>query len=173
MRTIKVKVYKFDELSDDAKQRAMDKYCYTDTYAWGDDAMNSLKKFLEHFDCDLKDWQIDFMEPHRNDIRIVYPELEEDEIHERIEALGKYNPETLKGTGECKLTGYCEDESLADGIRIAWHRGERDLQELIECGIAEWEKSVKSDCEYQFSQEAYAEFCDINGYEFTEDGSMV
>lgn len=178
MREKIIKVYKFDELSDQAKEHAIDKYNQGE-YFWGDDAMASLKAFLNHFNCNLKDWSIDFLEPYRNNIKIAYPDPEEDEalyedeILDLLNQLGSYDPETLRGNGDCKLTGYCMDESLIDGFRKAWFGGERDLKELIEAGISQWEIDVRVDAEYQYSEEGFKDLCEANDYEFTEDGEMI
>ena len=132
--------------------------------------MKSLKKFLEHFECILRDWEIDFLEPYRNTYRISYADLDEDEIKSLLDDLGTYDKDTLKGHGDCKLTGYCSDEDLIDGFRIAWHKGVRDLEELIHAGIQSWQKAAQADAEYQYSEEGYKDLCEANDYEFYEDG---
>ncbi len=174
MRTIKTAVYKFSELSDKAKEKALQDNFNTDEYFWGKDAIKSLRKFVGYFNGELSDWNIDFLEPYRNSWRLDLPDdMEEDDIKDLLFSLGSFNPDTLKGKGDCKLTGYCADEDLIDGFRIAWFNGERDLRELIEAGISTWEIAVKKDCEYQFSEECFAETAEANDYEFTEDGKLI
>lgn len=175
MRTITKKVYSFDELSEDAKQKALQDYSIEDTYHWDNEALQSLKKGLEHFNCSLENYSIDYLEPHRNSFRLdlYYDHYGEDELYELIESMGSYNPETLRGNGDCKFTGVCFDEDFADGVRKEYYSGERDLHELMMAGIGTWETAVQRDCEYQFSEEGYKEHCEANEYEFYEDGSMV
>ena len=175
MRTIEVKVFTFDELSDKAKQNAIETWSGGQEYFWGDEAIESLKQFVDHFNGNLSNWNIDFLDPYRNEYKLDLPKgMEDEEILNLILSLGSYNKDTLKGDGECKLSGYCMDESLGDGIRESWFNdGERDLRELVMAGINQWEIDVRKDCEYQCSEEYFAECCEANEYEFTEDGELI
>lgn len=175
MRTITTTAYQFSELSEGAKEKALEEWRCSDVeYFWGRDALNSLKKFIEHFGGTLSNYSIDFLEPHRNSYRIDLPEdLTKKEILSLLNKLGTYNKKTLKGHGDCKLTGYCMDEECIDGFRKAWFDGERDLLELINAGIHTWEQAVKADYEYQFTGEFFADHAEANGYEFTEEGQRI
>lgn len=64
MKEITIKLYTFDELSDEAKKRAHETFLSTGDY-WGasDDAMATIKKVEELFCIKLSDWDIDSYNP--------------------------------------------------------------------------------------------------------------
>ncbi len=173
-RTIETQVYKYSELSDEAKQKAHERHTQHEQYAWADEALDSIKALAVHFNGTLSDYNIDWLECGRSSLTFNMPDdMTQKEIGARLKALGTYNRKTGKGHGECKLTGYCHDESAIDGFRIAWHPGERDLAKLMRQAGESWLQACREDFEYQLSEESFAENCDANGYEFTEDGKMV
>lgn len=174
MKTIETKVYEYDELSDAAKERAREWYrngtASNEGYSWADDAIASLKALAEHFGGKLSEYSIDFFNCSHSDASFDMPELDHYDIATRLTALGSFNPETLCGHGDCKLTGYCADEDAIDGFRKAWHAGERDLGKLMKAAFDTWLKAAQADCEYQFGDEQIAETIRANEYTFTEDG---
>ena len=119
------------------------------------------------------DYEIDYWNASPSGIEFDAPEMERSEIEARIKMLGNFDPVTFRGLGECKLTGYCADEDALDGLRKAFYSGESDLNELLQEGFESWIKAAQADCEYQASDEAFAELCEANGYEFEEDGTML
>jgi hypothetical protein len=174
MRTETIEIYKFHELSEEAKETAMQNIRYTQEYFWGDDAIQTLVKLAEHFGAKLASYDIDFSNSvqHSGATWEDVDFIEEQEIEERLLKLGTFNKETLKGDGDCKLTGYCSDEDAIDGFRKAWFDGERDLIELLKEAYKTWFKSCVSDYEHQLSKEGLTEFFEANDrYEFTEDGN--
>jgi hypothetical protein len=168
-------VYEFNELSDAAKDRARELLCRE--YSWADEAMESIEAFAQHFNCYVSDSTIYFDGSmpsscefsHANCTRI----LDTEEIWRRLKELGSFDPKTLMGSGDCKLTGYCMDESAIDGFRKAWFSGERDLNELLQAGFESWIQAVQADYEYQRSDEQIAQHCEANEYFFTEEGELV
>lgn len=177
MRTIELKAYSFDELSEEAKQTALENNANNAEYFWGDDAIRSLEKFMEHFNCSLSRYSIDWFEKYRNEIKIDVPDymndISEDELKNLINGMGSYNPDTFRGLGDCKFTGYCADEDACDGARKAFFNGERDLYNILYAGYESWYSACNKDYEYQLSEEGYSEHCEANDYEFYEDGSLV
>ena len=171
MRTETVTLYKFSELSDAAKARAVTDYRTSEDYHFAEDAMGSIKALAEHFHGRVSDWSIDWLNSSPSSMRFNMPEdMERVEIQTRLDQLGTFNPDTLKGDGDCKLTGYCADEAAIDGFRAAFMAGESDLAVLMPAGYQTWLKDTQSDAEYQFSLEGYAEHAEANAREFTEDG---
>jgi hypothetical protein len=58
-RDITVTLYKFDELSPEAKARACDDWRNAvHGYDWGDESLESIKAFCAQFDIELTDWTI-------------------------------------------------------------------------------------------------------------------
>lgn len=172
MKTIEVNVLTFSELSEEAKEKALKNWGESNIeYFWDREAIASLGKFIEHFNGSLNNYNIDFLEPYRNNYHITVPDnMTAKEIFSLLKQLGSYNKKTLRGDGECKLTGYCMDEELIDGFRRAWFNSERDLMQLIYAGIHTWEQAIKSDYEYEFTEEFFKDHAESNNYEFTEDG---
>lgn len=172
MKTIEINLYSFAELSDEAKEKALENYANSTEYFWANDSIKSLEKGIEHFNCYLQNYRIDFLEPYRNSVTIDYPEIDftKKELKSLVLSMGSYDKKTLRGHGECKFTGVCFDEDFADGVRKAFFSGEIDLKELILSGVSSWEDAVKKDYEFEFTAEFYTDHCDINNIEFTEDG---
>ena len=175
MKTKTINLYSFSELSEEAKRKALESWGNDNMkYFWGDDAIKSLLKFVEHFNGSLTNYQIDFLEPACNSYKLSIPEnMPEKDIFDLLNELGSYNKKTLRGEGECKLTGYCMDEELIDGFRKSWFSGERDLRELINAGISQWEITVRKDYEFEFTMEFFADHADVNGLEFDEEGNLI
>ena len=174
MRTITKSVYKFNELPENIQDRIIEKWAENETdYNWGNDAIESLKAFVDHMGGDLRDYSIDWLEPGRSTIRVnVNEEMDEDELKSLIESMGSYNPETLRGLGDCKFTGYTADDNLADGAREAYFKGERDVRELINAGFEQFLQACREDFEYQMSAKCFRENYADND-EYYEDGEIA
>lgn len=173
MKTRTINTYSFSELSEKAKQYAKDGHAEAMGYAWGEDAIESIKALTLHFQGKMKNWEIDFFNGTYSHATFDMPEMEEQEIKNRLNKLGSYNKETLRGDGECKLTGYCMDEDAIDGFRRAFHGGENDLSKLMDAAFESWIKAVHEDCKYQYSDEAFEETADANEYEYYENGEIA
>ena len=144
MKTIEVKCYEFDELSDQAKENALSNYQMNTKYNWGDDAINSLKSFFNEIGLTIKYYSIDWLSPS----------------HSEIEWDGKHNGRFIKEY----FTGYDSDYTLSK----SWNKN-RDIRDavwefLIDC---------RDDYEYQISEKGYKELCDANEYYFDENGNLI
>lgn len=174
MRTIRTKVYQFSELSKKAQETAVENNACNAEYFWSDDAIKSLEKFAKHFGAKLQNYEIDWTGSYSYSFARFDTEdinLTEDELKERIKAMGSYNKKTLRGDGDCKFTGYSMDEDAADGARKEYFKGERDIEKILQAGFDTWLKAGKADYECQLSHEQYAEHCEANEYEFKADGT--
>ena len=58
MQVIEIKVYSFDELNDQAKEKAREWYRANIDYLWFDEARQSLTAFCDHFGVKVKDYSI-------------------------------------------------------------------------------------------------------------------
>ncbi len=177
MKTIEIKLFSFNELTKEAQQVAIkNERDNMDSYYLEHEAMQSLNKFAEHFNSELKDWSIDFWNTSRSYVKFSVPEymeeISENDLKLSVEAMGEYNPKTLKGLGDCKFTGVCFDEDAGDGARKAYFAGERDVNAILQAGFESWLDSVQKDVEYQMSDEAIIETFEANSYDFTEDGEI-
>jgi hypothetical protein len=64
-RTIRTKIYKFNELSNEAKQTAIERYLQDENFDWiSDNAGNTLNDFCRIFDINLREF--DFLENYRS-----------------------------------------------------------------------------------------------------------
>ena len=174
MKTIRTKVYQFSELSAKAKEYATQQNAYEQEFFDAGEYLESLKKFAEHFNCELKDYEIDWLNSAYCNVYFSVPDYvndwTEEELKTQVLSMGSYNKETLRGDGECVFTGVCFDEDAADGLRKAYFEGERDMKELLRAGFRTWIKSAINQYEYQLSEEGYADHCEANEYDFTKDG---
>ena len=171
MKTVEVKVYEFKELGEQAKEKAKQDHAALWGYAWQDEALASLKAMAEAFGAKLRNYEVDFFNSSHSGAKFDAPNLSRREIKKILSGLGSYDPKTLQGHGDCKLTGFCMDEDALDGFRRAFEGGESDLDTLLQAGFDSWLKSAQADCKSQYEDEQFAEHCEANGYEFNEDGS--
>lgn len=173
MRTYEAKAYTFDELSDEAKERAKQRDAEVDGYPWEAEAMDSLRKFAQAFGAKLTDWQVDWFACSPSHADFDAPEMSHAEIARRLLTLGEYSSETLRGCGDCKLTGYAADEDALDGFRKAFFSGEKDLSELLQEGFQSWLAAAQADCAHLYSDKGFSELCGANDWEFDEDGDLL
>ncbi len=167
-------LYRFDELSETAKEHAKQREAEAIGYNWGDDAIESMKELAKHFGGKMRRWEIDWFASSYSSAEFEMPD---DWDFKRIETelmeLGEYNPQTLRGNGDCKLTGMCADEDAIDGFRAAFISGELDLGQLMQAGFDTWLKACQADCEAQYSDEVFSENCEANDYWFDESGELT
>lgn len=159
-------LYRFDELSATAKDKVAQMFSLE--YDWAYDDLDSLKKFAQHFGCELKDYSIDWGNSNNSRASFRVSDLDMKEIDTRLSELGTFDPVTFRGHGDCKLTGYCADESAIDGFRQAFAQGELDMSELMQAGFHTWLLSSCENFDYQCSEECIAENCAANDYWFDE-----
>ena len=94
-----------------------------------------------------------------------------------MDGLGDFNPSTLKGVGECKLTGVYSDEWLIDGAREAYFSApnincNNFLERIHIAALSSWKKEADEAATFQYTDEAVNEACGCNGYEFYMDGRL-
>ena len=169
-------IYKFSELSDDAKANAKQKYAENDDFPQGQEARESLEKLAEHFGARLSDYEIDYTASSYSYAKFDTDRAlhDEKEIRSMLKKLGTYNRRTLKGNGDCVLTGVCYDEDCIDSFRFAFIRkGERDINALLQAAFDSFLKSIQAEYAYKYEDEQFAENCEANGYEFDENGRMI
>jgi hypothetical protein len=172
MQVKTIETFKYSELSDAAKAKARDWFRNSDEFTSGDEYLESIKRLTEHFGGKIKDYEIDWSNSTRPSwMKFEMSELEPEDIEAKLKELGTYDPETLKGNGECKLTGVCYDEDAIDGFRIAFLRdNERNLDKLMQAAFKTWIDSAHKEYDYRQSDEAVAEGIEANEYDFTADG---
>lgn len=198
METRTYNVYKFEELSKEAQEKAHEEYLQCVGYHWNDEALGTLQAFAKKFDITIKDysidtynvyvsWSFDFSDEEKEERKAIklYKYLQNN-IIDTIEkgkfySVGKYgkdgkysyksrNSKILK---EWDLTGYCIDYDILEPLKkFMSHIENINLETLIDRCIKSWGEAVKSDMQEQESFEHYKEICQINDYYFTIDGKI-
>lgn len=230
MRKTSVEVFTFDELSDEAKERAhRDWNSKGMPYSWAEEARKTIKAFEKEFGVKIRNWEYssysynfhldtgsiddDVLALKGNRARAWFWNNHGDVLLEprtryftrdkdgrRIEAVGldsiEYHSKvsfTRVYDGTCPWTGYYLDNDALDPIAyfcfgVVWDEKEKKrvqskartlakdnentVESLLRDSVDALFRSLKEDCEYQESMEAFEETCAANGYEFTEDGEM-
>lgn len=174
MRTTTIPIYKFNELPRAAKDRAKHDYGALHGYVSSGEAFKSLTELAKHFGGTLANYWVDFFATSHSSATFDMGELPQKEVKRRLDLLGSYNKTTLKGNGDCKLTGYCLDEDAIDGFRIAYMRdSERDLNALMQAAFTTWLNACQSDCASFYEDENFADHATANDMEFYEDGEAA
>ena len=143
MRVIETKVYTFDELSQEAKEKAIERFRYKE-YAWAEDSINSLEQFFEEIGCKLINYSIDWLFSKYCHV--------------------KYTGEPIDADIKEYFTGYCMDYPLSKN----WNES-RDIDKCVKAFFNE----CNEDYEYSNSDEYIIGLIEDNEYEFTEDGELI
>ena len=143
MRTIEVTVYKFDELSEKAKNKALSAHCENIDYPWSSENEQTLNSFADIMPVKVKNWSyggrgegvyFDFTDTNLeelkgNRLRTYIINNYHDLLFER-KPYGKYTKNEITGKWSYKrrsailyteslspLTGYCVDEGILSPLR--------------------------------------------------------
>ncbi|HET8963756.1 MAG TPA: hypothetical protein VFM99_07660 [Chitinophagales bacterium] len=201
MRTIRTKVYKFNELNEEAKKHAINKNRTIDAegleYLY-DEAHDSVKKFHDIFGTkegsrswlDVNTGQIDDNILEMSGIRLykyIWNNFknyllsgEYYSTNGYLETQNKYHYKSRKSkinlTHDCELTGVCWDESLLKPIYdfLEWGKdySNTDFDTLISDCFHELKKALDAEEEYRKSDEFIAQELEDTECEFTKDGNL-
>lgn len=159
MRTITKQVFFLSELSDRARERALETMRgWDDIYGWSADSLQSIRAFCDHFGVTLKNYCVGPWSP-------VEYETDAQNVNFRGVKLRDIVPENMP-------TGYCLDCTLWGTMHADFKRTGDALyafNQALDAGFNEW----RTDWEDAYSDEQLSEFAAINGYEFNEDGTGV
>lgn len=158
MRTIEKTVFQFDELPDEAKEKAREWYRSTDDFPWAEDYEASINAFVDHFGASLADWTIGPWLP------LEY-RVEFDNTNFRGVKLSQFH-------GEEMPTGFCADCDLWETFYREFKRtgnAAHAFEEAVYAGFKAW----CDDWEHSLSDEAVDENIRANEYEFYEDGGIA
>lgn len=189
MRTVETKIYKLDELSVFAQEKAHNEYLARRDYDFSE-AMESIKEGLKHFGFKLVDWDIDYYRASNAWFKIEYTQNHYNE-NDREDLEGarlwkclhnqnflqyfckydrKYKPLL---DGNCPFTGITYDEDFLYPIKEFMQRPSSviNFKELMKDCVRSVLKSIEEEYDYQSSFEYFKEEAEANGYEFHDDGS--
>jgi hypothetical protein len=186
MKTIEINLYSFNELSDKAKENAMNNHLNSFEYHFASEAMETIKRGLDHFNFELSNYSLDWQNANNSYFRLKnnntyseYSELSGPRLFKLInnqfeQTYYKYSKKYVSiFNGNCPFTGVCFDESFIDPIRKFMQRPDNTtFAELMEDCVYSVLRDTEKDIEYHLSEEAYEEECEANEYTFTEDGEL-
>lgn len=155
MRTIEQTIYTFEELNDEAKERARDWWRSGGELFWCEESKESIQAFCDHFGVALKNWSIAPFAPLDYDVQYF-------NSHFRGMKLRDFKRDNMP-------TGYCLDCSLWLTFYDEFKRtssARKAFDAAIEQGFKDW----RADMESQLEDDYIDEHLIANGYEFTEDG---
>jgi hypothetical protein len=155
MRTVRIKVYKFDELTPAAKRKALNYFVDINT---SDDWWTSIYEDADNiglnlitFDVDTNDIRGNLTIGFRYTVKTIH-----DEHGEKLET---YKIASKYKKLDANVAEYSEEQELIT---------ERFLKELL----AEYLRMLSEDLEYRTSDESIIETIKANDYEFTIDGKF-
>ena len=157
MRQETIDIFKFDELSDSAKEEARDWYRSHSEFHWADEAQNSINTFCDHFGIRLTQWDV---QPYSSPVYSA----EYFNSHFRGLKLKDFDRDHMP-------TGYCLDCDLwmtfYDKFKATGCAKEA-FDAALWAGFIGW----RNDMESQLSDEYIDEHMLANEYEFTVDGKI-
>ncbi len=188
-------VYTYNELNEEAKEKAHRNYRYNHDYFWMDEIENSIKAigklldinlevrdiycntFRGFFDCpcDLEDLRgsraIAWINNHVEFKKPAY-KLRSHKGYKK----GMWHTLPLSLMEDTMLTGYCADYILHEAYKLFIEELRKhptlkltDFFELLADTAA---KEYENEVEYQDSEEYFADLCEANDYTFLADGTL-
>lgn len=158
MRTETIQLFKFNELSDSAKEKACEQYRSQGIeYHWHHESLQSIQAFCEHFGVNLKRWSV-------CTYRGIDYSTDAENMHFRGMKLRDFDREHMP-TGyflDCDLWMTFYDEFKRTG----------DAKGAFDSALYAGFKAWRDDMEWQESDEYIGEHLEANEYEFTEDGEI-
>lgn len=204
MRTITntFNVYTFDELSNEAKENAINSFRYKDNYlSWQDEAINTIKKIAAAMNCEAEWYSYDGIKYYVSFTSKEYEDIEALEGKRAYAYIvnnylmpnksyktywkdrciytdGRKNwtrkSNLFYSWDDCPFTGYCMDCCFIE----AWKEWENDFNkystvgDFIELVANNLAEDWTKDNEYQQTDEYIIEMIEANDYEFLEDGRL-
>jgi hypothetical protein len=156
MRVLTVEAFRFQDLEDEAKERAREWYRNGLDYPWFSESIDSIRAFAKHFGVSLMDWEIG---GGRN-----YIKTDATNANFRGVRLDSINRDHMP-------TGYCLDADLWEAFYDEFKKtgdAKHAFEQALEAALC----AVQRDIEYQYSNEAVDESLRFNEYEFNSNGSI-
>jgi hypothetical protein len=203
MRTETIEIFKFDELDDSSKAKAIDSY-RENSASWGYDYTDELRDTLDAF-CNMTgvivknydispysysyiDWSYDNsdFEPEELKGLRLRTWLINNWVNRYLEK-GKYYSTSFKnGTYkfrhskiikviDCPFTGVCYDYDIIQPIVDFIEKPDHNtnLMDILNDCLESWRIAFIKEMEWQDSDEYIIDMIEANEYEFTEDGDMI
>lgn len=156
MEVVELQIFQFNELDEQAKQKAREWYRCTSDYPFYDEAKDSLKAFCDHFRVTVRDWAL-------GDMR-GYVKTDAEQRHFRGVKLSEQDREAMP-TGlwlDCELFAHFYDEFKRTG----------DAKEAFDDALHNFVRAVANDVEYYYSDESIDGSMEANEWTFTKEGKF-
>lgn len=171
MRIIETKAYKFDELSDDAKQKAIENfYDINVDHEWWEFTLDDAKSIglkITSFDLDRNkhakgNFTLSATEVAANIIRDHGDMCETYKTAQNF--LDEYNP---------VFSDYLDENSDNYESRESEEKMQEIEDEFLSSLLEDYANILQKEFEHLTSKEAIVETINANDYEFTEDGNLI
>ena len=195
MKTLEIKLYNFEELTKEAKQKAIENY-KNDNFEtlgeyWQEENFNSIKAILTFFDVKIKDFEIDYSSAARS---CIYWEFKSEYTEELKNLFGarlfKYIQNNYIGKktgsfnsvfdgkhdeGRCLFTGYCADHDIISPIVEFLEKPTKyiNFEDLINNVISAGLQYIENEYNYQNSDEAITYELLNSDFYFNSSGKII
>lgn len=163
MRTVRTKLYKFSELSKEAQQKAIESFSDVNVnYEWWE----SVYEDAENIGLKITGFDIDRGNYCKGEFNIAANEVAANIFKDHGESCDTYKTATeFMNEWQPLFNAYIETEEGEDKLQ----EKENDfLKSLCE----DYLKMLRTEFEYQTSEEAIIETIEANEYEFTKEGKQ-
>jgi hypothetical protein len=192
MRTKKVKIYKLHELSDEARQKAIDDFRYEEQYPWNDYNKGVIDAFIEMISIIKVDkayygdrdhgveWEFYYGTEHIGDLsgirllKYLWNNFSSTLYSGKYYSKGKISRHSKVILEENILTGYYIGANILKPIFDFMNKPNEsiDFSDLINDCFHEWVKACEANLDYYFSDENIANTIELNEIKFTKDGRV-
>lgn len=193
MRTIETTVYEFDELSEKAQEKALEKfYDINIDYDWYEFSIDDFVSILNTIgiDCTVKDIQFSgfysqgdglSFTGHYSYSKGAYKKIVDEfprwtELHKDVQALQDIQSRHFyRISGDIYRIGhfYSHENTVKFGYSHYSDEVESELTEIFRDIMQEFYRHLEKEYEYLTSREAIIETIKCNEYEFDEFGNLV
>ena len=163
MKTIEIKVYRFEELDEQTKEKVIENYRYinVDNTFWYD----CIKEEFDELGLEIKEFNLD----RGNYAKIYIDNLEETSksiLHEFGDSvLIKQTAKNYINEYEKIQANFKEDEDIEREVELLDEQYEKEYSEDIL-------SYLRSSYDWEISDEAITETIEANDYDFTTDGKI-
>lgn len=202
MRTETINIYSFDELSEEAKQKAIENNRPEEIF-WADENRQSMEAFADLFPIKVTNWSygnqgegVDFYFTCEDEIenlsgqrlatyiwnnyrKDLYTYKQYWRCGEHFNCVGANSKHTtskifLDEFG-CPFTGYCMDNEIIAPLFAFMRKPDANttFEDLLNDCFSAWIKACNNDIEFQNSDDQIIETIKSNEYEFDENGYQI
>ena len=170
MKTITTTYYEYKELTDEAKEKAIETLHHGYEYPWWDEAKQSLDAFADQFGTRVYRYSIDLDSNAHTQLSFI--DICEYTTKETREILKQLEDNAKNGVLLC---GYWLFETLLAGARMYFDDNKNDLSVIgmMNQASALWLQDMRSDYEHSTSDEEIVESIEANDYLFDAKGNLA